>query len=101
MEGLNNNHSLYGFHFENNSGYVVDENGFLKELKEAVQTQKNNEISNGIEGVQILKNKRNIRDVCWVCEGWDQIEFNYDDNKNLQEKIESGKLFLHLDFDGF
>lgn len=69
---LEENHTIYGFHFAGNSGYV-DTRGFLvpeKVSKDASSLVKKKRI----KGLKVVENQMDreereecMRDTCWIC----------------------------------
>ncbi|KAL4433323.1 hypothetical protein ABPG74_017427 [Tetrahymena malaccensis] len=112
QEAIKKNTILFGLHFEGNSNYFVDENGFIKKDEKIVSDDLDQDLfqqiggpsvfTHSIQGVQytITPQKKKYRDICWVCEGWEYLQFNYDDNNNTNLKVQSD-LFIHFDFDGY
>lgn len=89
-EGLESNHSVYGFHFEGNYGYV-DSEGFLQ-LDGATKEIKDYHTHKRIDSVKKLKfyNRMLVNEVdggiqakncCWICDGWHEITFRFPDGK--------------------
>ena len=78
-EFLNKNHSIFGFHFTGNVGYV-DSRGFLIINPEDNLTHKyetalpfKDRISKtDCINKKVLRSDRdnNLRDCCWICDGW-------------------------------
>ncbi|KAL4492967.1 hypothetical protein ABPG72_020746 [Tetrahymena utriculariae] len=112
QEAIKKNTILFGLHFEGNSNYFVDENGFINKDEKIVsddldqdlfqQIGRPNVFTHSIQGILYTVNpqKKMYRDICWVCEGWEYLQFNYDDNNNQNLKVQ-GDLFIHFDFDGY
>jgi len=69
-----------GLHVQGNDGYV-DSRGFLKPHYVAASSPRNQVVPRRIEGT-----KMNVKEHptgkesenCWVCEGWNEIEFEVD-----------------------
>ncbi|EAS04473.2 hypothetical protein TTHERM_00616480 (macronuclear) [Tetrahymena thermophila SB210] len=112
QEAIKKNTILFGLHFEGNSNYFVDENGFINKDEKIVSDDLDQELfkqvgapnvfTHSIQGILYTVNpqKKKYRDICWVCEGWEYLQFNYDDNNNKNLKVQSD-LFIHFDFDGY
>jgi hypothetical protein len=85
-EGLDNNHSVYGLHWNGNQGYV-DTDGYLipskTSLSKALQPKHATAIAKiRIDGVRCLKegkghDKAIPTENCWICEGWVQNTITY------------------------
>ena len=86
---LHENHSIYGVHIEGNQGCLIDKQGFMKGLsREDIfrQTLQQTIIRSRIQGTRPVKNS-NIRDQCWICQGWIQFKFIYRVNQEKNNKI--------------
>ncbi|CAD8184428.1 unnamed protein product [Paramecium pentaurelia] len=100
-EGLKKNKTIIGFHYTGNSGYV-DTKGFLIPIETAEMEQSQHQIAQRIQGCQYIKQKRlrsyrdsNIKDCCWICEGWRQVDFQW----NPQDSGPANDpMFLHLSY---
>ena len=104
-EGLAENRSVYGFHFEGNYGYV-DVEGFLN-LTNAKKDTQGYHSHKRIDSVKPLKfyNRLNITDItntpdirncCWICDGWHEITFKF-------PKPYSGEnpIYIHFRHEGY
>lgn len=94
--GLENNHSVFGFHFGGNHGYV-DSKGFLivhdgmgKDLSEMHLNRRIAGWGFGKGGVKLglgcnvtlgsagkKKHLEEMRDRCWLCDGWSSFKFEW------------------------
>jgi hypothetical protein len=87
-DGLQKNHSIYGFHFEGNYGYV-DSEGFLI-LDGAVKDFSSEHHTRQIDSINRLDNfhkfqqvnAEDARNVCWICDGWIEMKFEYPRGKH-------------------
>jgi hypothetical protein len=71
---LSNNHSLIGIHADGNY-CKIDAKGFL------VPTQYPQDRSNLLNNRMQIKIKQklpNTRSTCWICEGWKEFQFEWD-----------------------
>ncbi|CAD8053199.1 unnamed protein product [Paramecium primaurelia] len=100
-EGLKKNKSILGFHYTGNCGYV-DPKGFLIPIQKGIVEQTQHQIAQRIQGCQYIKQKRlrsyrdsNIKDCCWICEGWRQIEFQWNPQTSGPA---NDPMFLHLSY---
>lgn len=88
-EGLKVNHSVYGFHFDGNYGYV-DSEGFL-----VMESSKNYSTMHGRKSIYGLEKVRHYnklaqqvesvdtRNCCWICDGWMEMTFEYTGSKPI------------------
>lgn len=88
-EGLKVNHTVYGFHFDGNYGYV-DSEGFL--LVEDVKDLSTMHGRKGIFGLEKVRHYNKLahqvesvdtRNCCWICDGWMEMTFEYTARKIL------------------
>lgn len=57
---------------------------------------------NGVSFSKRLNHKRGqefLKDCCWICEGWNEIKFEW--IPGISGDADSEPIFLHLDFDSF
>ena len=102
-EGLKKNHTIYGFHFEGNYGYV-DSEGFLV-IKDAFKDFSSEHHTRQIDSVNRLDNFHKFyqqieaddaRNVCWICDGWIEMKFEY-----RKEISEDSTVFIHFKHEGY
>ncbi|CAD8076826.1 unnamed protein product [Paramecium sonneborni] len=103
-ESLKENHTIYGFHFNGNFGYV-DSKGFLiiqNEMRNFNQIHTDYRIR-GCEthSKPYSKGPRSekMMDVCWICDGWQGQKFEWIPNKSGNASEEP--IFIHFDFEGY
>jgi len=82
-EALKPNHTLWGFHFGDNEGYVLDAKGYLVEDTVHVPLGINH-VEHRIGSLESLRksfkqNKKIQRYAgnCWICEGWNEVCIEY------------------------
>lgn len=102
-EAFEKNHSIYGFHFEGNHGWV-DSKGFLVPLdKKSTKKQGNWEPHMGkkIQGVKGLASldkvnylaaSKFVHDSCWICDSWIEIEIVWNPGTLLDSLILNDEL---------
>ncbi len=103
-EGLKENHTLYGFHFHGNIGYV-DPKGFLLVPEDFFQSESSQHTIHDIDGIKIqsenIKRYHNythdFKDVCWICEGWSEMTLGWNPGKS--GIAENDPIFLHLSYE--
>jgi len=87
--GLDHNHTLYGFHFEANYGYV-DSEGYL--VLEPFKDMSFGHSTIKINGVKKIKHYNKLahqieptdaKNYCWICDGWIEVKFEYTGRKNF------------------
>ncbi|EAS06063.2 hypothetical protein TTHERM_00853020 (macronuclear) [Tetrahymena thermophila SB210] len=109
-EALTKNQKLYGFHFEGNESHAtVDSKGFLYFPNEEEILQKHVSthtlMRRDINSVKCLGQNKlqnfncNVTDNCWICDGWQEIEFQISEGSS--DVFQSEPAFLHLDFEDF
>jgi hypothetical protein len=56
---------------------------------------------NGLQPVKITVGERieKMKNVCWICEGWQEVEFKWVPGKSGEAEQEP--IFLHADYEGF
>jgi hypothetical protein len=57
---------------------------------------------NGVSFSKHLNHKRGfefLKDCCWICEGWNEIKFEW--IPGVSGEADSEPIFLHMDFDSF
>lgn len=103
-EALETNHSIYGFHFIGNYGYV-DSKGFLvvnENTTKDISEMHINHRMNGCAFSKGLNKKRGyetLKDCCWICEGWNEVKFEW--IPGVSGECDSEPIYLHFDFDYF
>lgn len=88
QNGLLRNHTLFGLHIQGNNkkgktGFFIDTNGFVRETKDVKETIIESDTSSAssfsINGVQYRQEKASTRvfarDCCWLCDGWEFVDF--------------------------
>ncbi|KAL4432714.1 hypothetical protein ABPG74_011535 [Tetrahymena malaccensis] len=109
-EALKKNQKLFGFHFEGNESHAtVDSRGFLYFPNEEEILQKHVSthtlMRRDINSVKCLGQNKlqnfncNVTDNCWICDGWQEIEFFISEGSS--DVFQSEPAFLHLDFEDF
>lgn len=97
-EGLKKNHTIYGFHFEGNYGYI-DSEGFLV-IKDSFKDFSSEHHTRQINSIHRLDNfhkfyqqieAADARNVCWICDGWIEMKFEYP-----REISENSTVFIHF-----
>jgi len=82
-------HTLYGFHFEANYGYV-DSEGYL--VLEPFKDMSFGHSTIKINGVKKIKHYNKLahqieptdaKNYCWICDGWIEVKFEYTGRKNF------------------
>lgn len=81
-EALKNNHSIYGLHYEGNSGFV-DGKGYLKLTAKEFSQYPLPVVKGIIRKIDSIKpnpivnefKSSEYRDCCWICESWQQVSF--------------------------
>lgn len=82
-EGLKTNHTLYGFHFDGNYGYVDSEGFLLMERRKDYSTMHGRKPIYGLEKVRHYNKlahqveSLDTRNCCWICDGWMEMTFEY------------------------
>lgn len=96
-DGLLKNTEILGIHFLGNQG-VIDNQGFILPMGSIVPSQQNNLFFRMFD---VGKGKCSAvsESLCWICDGWKEMEFIYDPVKENKHDIE--ELFIHMDCDGF
>lgn len=100
-EALKSNHTIYGFHFEGNFGYV-DRRGFI--LFDNLKSRNINHL-NRIHRIESTKRNRKVkfgdtdlksRDCCWICDGWTEVSLKWNPREEDSEPI-----YIHFDFEKY
>lgn len=52
-----------------------------------------------INGVEALEGGAGRRDVCWICDGWQQVTFEWHPGRS--GTMASEPVYLHLDFEEY
>jgi hypothetical protein len=100
-KGLVENHTIFGLHFNGNSGFV-DNLGFLTPMNDltkadcAVLTRIQPTLESGIKSK--LSCKLQINSNCWICEGWSQVKFTFS-TEGLESASKYDAVKLHLEID--
>ena len=116
-EDLKLNHTLYGFHFYGNMGYV-DHKGFLIVLDnlDSLSGRISQPPINSTFLSYVIKiflginfhsdslkhhigNWGEYRDVCWICEGWRPMEMLWTPEESGQG--DRDPIYVHLSFEGY
>lgn len=83
-EGLKQNHSLWGLHIMGNEG-KVDTKGFLLsgKLEHTISMEQFARRINGRSMVQkpVIEDEKTESDNCWICEGWNEVLFEWPPSK--------------------
>ncbi|KAL4479131.1 hypothetical protein ABPG72_008961 [Tetrahymena utriculariae] len=109
-QALTKNQKLFGFHFEGNESHAtVDSKGFLYFPNEEEILQRHVSthtlMRRDINSVKCLGQNKlqnfncNVTDNCWICDGWQEIEFSISEGSS--DVFQSEPAFLHLDFEDF
>ena len=89
-DGLKDNYTIFGFHFQGNYGYV-DSEGFLV-VDEMVKDFSSEHHARKIDSVNRLDNYHQFyqqveaadaRNCCWICDGWIEMKFEYTKSKKF------------------
>ncbi|CAD8105716.1 unnamed protein product [Paramecium sonneborni] len=103
-EALKSNHSIYGFHFRGNFGYV-DSKGFLI-IENNMKNYNSIHVDQRIKGVspnpkpyEHSSHFEKLKDVCWICDEWQMSTFEWIPNQSGACSDEP--IFIHLDYEGF
>lgn len=90
IQGLHENHTLYGFHYMGNYGYI-DPQGFL--VLEDVNSAQPQYVNNAVFASRIksVKCKREGKagennkfcDNCWICGGWNEVQFVWEPSNKI------------------
>lgn len=97
------NNTIYGMHFEGNMGYVNHRGGLVCEpglvIEYPIPIRRG--ILRRIRGLGLSSDRNEFKsthkqDVCWICQGWQEVEFRIDRPAGF-----AGECFLHLDFESF
>ena len=99
---MENNKTIYGFHFKGNCGYI-DSKGFLI-LKEKDLTSLHSLVDFKINSYDITFPREQLgfepkvfKNVCWICEGWYEETFKF---VASQEDPDGKRLvYIHFDFE--
>jgi hypothetical protein len=94
-EGLLKNTEILGIHFLGNQGNI-DSQGFITADKKIVPSQQTHLFFRMFD---INKHKGKSNCLCWICEGWKEMDFIWDPVK--ENKHEVKELFIHLDCDDY
>jgi hypothetical protein len=90
---LEQNNTIYGIHFEGNMGYINYRGGLICELGQIVEYPI--PIKRGLCQEQNEFKSTHRQDVCWICQGWQEVYFKISKPSEF-----SGDCYLHLDFEG-
>jgi hypothetical protein len=75
-KSLQNNHSMYGIHAEGN--YCrIDSKGFMFPSNELVPAAA---FENKLQVIKVSPKVANAKSKCWICEGWNEVEFKWDNS---------------------
>ena len=83
VESLKKNHSIYGFHFLGNKGYVNSEGNLIltnpfDSQPSSYHLQKEiNSVNPLSKDLNTYEEKLEIRNPCWICDGWIDLEFQW------------------------
>jgi len=105
-EDLKSNHTLYGFHFAGNCGFV-DFKGFLVIPDDWESEVAGRIIQPPIDSAKYqseslkhhIGNFSEYKDVCWICEGWRPMNFAWEAASG--PSVEQDPLYVHLSFEGY
>jgi len=105
-KGLEQNHTLYGFHFHGNVGYV-DPKGFLIIPDNYAQDISLQVLSPQLKGSKVqpesIKRHQNLseefQDVCWICEGWRPIEVKW--TPGSSGSWDQDPTYVHFSYEGY
>ena len=116
---MEKNHTIYGFHFQGNVGYV-DAKGFLVIPEENQQETIIDNVQLSIHGIfsprininimigckvlpETLKRYHNyigeFKNVCWICEGWRPVEFKW--KPGASGKANKDPIHCHLSYETY
>lgn len=82
-EGLKVNHSVYGFHFDGNYGYVDSEGFLVLDKVKDYSTMHGRKAIYGLEKVRYYNKLAHqvesvdTKNCCWICDGWMEMTFEY------------------------
>ncbi|KAL4468591.1 hypothetical protein ABPG74_005094 [Tetrahymena malaccensis] len=102
---LKDNYSLFGMHYNGNEGdWFYDSRGFMIQENESQEsTVLNNRQHERINGLQQATRKQKeinkVQDVCWICDGWQEITFEVFCQQS--SSFCNKPVFLHLDFENY
>lgn len=108
-KALEHNHSVYGIHFEGNSGWV-DWKQFIHPLDrketrkyghwEPLMSKKLKGVSwvDSTDKLKYLIASKFIHDSCWICDGWVEIELTWSNGRSGNQKP---PIFAHFKHEGF
>ncbi|CAK90105.1 unnamed protein product (macronuclear) [Paramecium tetraurelia] len=103
-EALKQNHSIYGFHFRGNFGFV-DSKGFLI-IDSSMKNFNSIHIEQRIKGVMPhpkpydhASRFEKVKDICWICDRWQMATFEWIPNKSGACSEEP--IFIHFDYEGY
>jgi hypothetical protein len=109
-KALRRNNTIYGLHFTGNKGYmnseaylVVDdpdfEDNFSPHISKPLDSMRRSEFNN----LSQYDSVHEIKNICWICDAWLELEFEWSDNEKLRVDIEDaempeehGPVFLHF-----
>lgn len=90
-DALKKNKSIYGFHFSGNNGYV-DYLGYLQleanplDIQDAMRNNKLNGVTSQAFAYSVdpFDNSILLKNCCWICEGWIELDIIYPESMHLQ-----------------
>ena len=92
--GLSKNHTIYGFHFEGNYGYVDSEQFLVLEgLKKDFSSGQSMRQIRGVDKIKHYNklahqvNPSDARNVCWICDGWIEMKFEFTGSKKTKNLV--------------
>lgn len=94
-EGLLKNTEILGIHFLGNQG-TIDSQGFITPKPEIVPGL---QASLFFRIFDMAKNKKRSNCLCWICEGWKEMDFIWDPIKENKHEVKD--LFIHLECDDY
>ncbi|KAL4468589.1 hypothetical protein ABPG74_005092 [Tetrahymena malaccensis] len=97
-----------GLHYLGNQGdWIVDSRGFLVQIN-SVQNTRAEQLhysKQRIQGLKCVKQKQRLTsdilntDICWICDGWQEIKFEI--TAESSSTFAKHPVFLHLDFENY
>ncbi|EAR90532.2 hypothetical protein TTHERM_00120780 (macronuclear) [Tetrahymena thermophila SB210] len=97
-----------GLHYLGNQGdWIVDSRGFLVQINsvENARAEQLHYSKQRIQGLKCVKQKQKLTsdilntDICWICDGWQEIKFEI--TAESSSTFAKHPVFLHLDFENY
>lgn len=91
---LKKNHSIFGFHFTGNKGYVDSENYLILDSNENqspeffsshILKEINGVCKQNFNSLSQYECIQQIKNPCWICDGWLELEFEWTDINRITD----------------